>query len=369
MLLTLATLCGCATRHVVQFPDHKPDEPVRAVIFKDTPEIKSLADQARKIGNESYPKILHVLGIQESEAPAHFDIVFQNHASLKTLMHDDSGGYMKRGKIYLGVDWLTNSPEELAPYLTHEVAHVAQDYSWWRTPPHWTESLADYAHFKLGYTNSWACAKCSAMYPHYTSGYCCAAAFLFFVEANYDAQIASRLNHALRHSDYSDDFFKKETGQDLKQLWAAFQKTPDFRPSAADLLKLEESLGYVNGRPTRKTKPGAETKIARARSLAVLAEQPGGAAVVGCYRFLADLRDGGQLPGWRKDEKGKVELALNKPDLAKEPKYPFRNTVRVTKDRDGLVYHYTLLRESAEADWKLEKSWCTDKNDRLIRNL
>src|SRR5262249_13481853 len=152
-----------------------------------------------------------------------------------------------------------------------------------------------------------------------------------------------------------------QTGQDLKQLWAAFQKTPEFSPSAADLLKLEESLGYENGRPTRSTKPGAEAKIARARSLAVLAEQPGGAAVVGCYKLLANLRDGGQLPGWRKDEKGKVELAVNKPELASEPKYPFRNTVRVTKDRDGLVYHYTLLRESAEADWKLEKSWCTDK--------
>jgi hypothetical protein len=207
------------------------------------------------------------------------------------------------------------------------------------------------------------------MYPHYTSGYCCAASFLFFVEAGYDAQIAAQLNHALRHGAYSDQFFKKETGKDLEELWAAFQKTPEFSPSAAEILKLEESLGYVNGRPGRKTKPGAESKIARARGLAMIAEQPGGAPLAGAYKFLAGLRDHGQLPGWRKEEKGKVEFSLNKTDLASQPKYPFRNTIKVTKDRDGLVYHYTLLHESPGTDWKLEKSWCTDKNDRLIRDL
>jgi hypothetical protein len=276
---------------------------------------------------------------------------------------------MERGKIYLGVDWLTNSPEELGPYLTHEVAHVAQNYNWWRAPQHWTEGLADYAHFKLGYTNSWACAKCTAMTPHYTSGYCCAAAFLFFVEANYNAQIAIQLNDVLRRGDYSDEFFKKQTGKDLEQLWAAFQKTPEFSLSAADLLKLEESLGYENGQPTKRTKPEAQTKIDRARSLAILTEQPGGASMAAAYKFLADMRDHGQLPGWRKDERGHADLSLNKTELAGDPKYPLRYTIKATKNRDNLVYHFTVSRESAEANWKLEKSWCTDKNDRLIRNL
>jgi len=80
--LSLAHLCGCATRHVVQFSDHKPDEPVRSVVFKGAPEIRSLAERARKVGDECYPKILQVLGEKPSEAPAHFDIVFQNHVSI-----------------------------------------------------------------------------------------------------------------------------------------------------------------------------------------------------------------------------------------------------------------------------------------------
>src|SRR6185312_10587552 len=150
----------------------------------------------------------------------------------------------------------------------------AQDYNWWRTPQHWTEGLADYAHFKLGYTNTWTCAKCTAMYPHYTSGYGCAAAFLFFVESNYDPQIAIQLNQALRNRTYSDEFFKKTTGKDLAALWRAFQQKPAFTASAADLLKLEDSLGYVDGHATKKTKPGAEAKISRARGLGVMAEQP-----------------------------------------------------------------------------------------------
>lgn len=368
-LLSLAHLSGCATRHVVQFPDHSPDEPVRAVIFKGVPEIPTLAERAREIGNETYPKILELLGEQASEAPKHFDIVFQKHASMKTLMNDASGGFMMRGKIYLGLDWLTNSPEELDSYLAHEVAHVAQDYDWWRSPPHWTEGLADYTHYKLGYTNSWACAECSAMYPHYTSGYSCAAAFLLFVEANYDSQVAIQLNQALRKRTYTDAFFKKTTGKDLAELWTAFQKTPAFLPSAAEMLKLEESLGYVDGHPTKKTKPGAQSKITRARTLAVMADRPGGAAMADAYKFLADLRDKGRLPGWRKDEKGQVAILLNKQELANDVKYPLRCTLKITKDRDDLVYHYALVREAEGAAWKLEKSWCTDKRERLIRNL
>jgi len=366
---SLAIFCGCATRHVVQFPDHKPDEPVRAVLFKCTPEIPNLAERARKVGNESYPKILQVLGEKPSEAPAHFDIVFQNHASMKTLMNDASGGFMERGKIYLGLDWLTNSPQELDAYLTHEVAHVAQDYDWWRTPPHWTEGLADYAHYKLGYTNSWICVECSALYPHYASGYSCAAAFLFFVEANYDPQIAMQLNKVLRNRTYTDAFFKKTTGKDLAELWAAFQKTPAFTSSAKDLLKLEASLGYVDGHPTKKTKPGAQQTIARARTLAVMAVQPSGAALADAYKFVANLRDKGQLPGWGTGEKGRVDLILNNQELANVPRYPLRCTLKITKDRDGLVYHFTVLRESKGAAWKLEKAWCSDKRGRLIRDL
>jgi hypothetical protein len=368
-LFSLTPLCSCATRHIVQFPDHKPDEPVRAVIFKGAPEIPDLAERARKVGNDCYPKVLQVLGEKPSEALAHFDIVFQNHASMKTLMNDASGGYMSRGKIYLGLDWLTNSPQELDAYLVHEMAHVAQDYSWWRTPPHWTEGLADYADFKLGYTNSWECAQCSAMYPHYTSGYSCAAAFLLFVEPNYDSQIANQLNSALRKRTYSDEFFKDKTGKSLAELWTAFQQTPAFTPSAAELLKLEESLGYVDGRPTSKTKPDAQRKITRARKLAVMALRPGGAAMAEAYKFLAHLRDQGQLPGWNKSEKGRVDFVLNSQELAHAPQYPLRCTMRFTKDRDGLVYHYTLMREAEGAAWKLEKAWCTDKHDRLIRDL
>jgi hypothetical protein len=369
LLLALAHFCGCATRNVVQFPDHQPEEPVRAVVFKNAPEIRNIADRARQIGNSCYPKIVELLGETESEVPKHFDIFFQNHASVKTLMNDNSGGFMRGGTIYLGLDWLTNSPEELDSYLVHEMAHAAQNYRWRKTPPHWTEGLADYVTYKLGYTNAWTCAKCSAMYPHYTSGYSCAAAFLFFVEANYNAHIAAQLNQKLRDGKYSDSFFKEATGKDLAGLWTAFQKTAEFTPSAEKILVLEESLGYVNGRPTRKTKPGAAQKLARARIDGVIEEQPGGAAIMDAFRFVKSLRDNNRLPGWKKDEKGRAEYFLTKVEMSSAPRYPFRYTVTATKNGETLIYHYTVTRETADAEWKLEKSWCTDKNEQMVRDL
>jgi hypothetical protein len=369
MLFALAGLCGCVNPRPVHFPDRRPNEPVRAVIFQGIPENRDFAERARKIGNEAYPKILQLLGEKASEAPAHFDIVFQNHASVKTLMDDDSGGFTRNGTVYLGVDWLTNSPEELDGYLVHEMGHVAQNYDFRKVPAHWTEGLADYARFKLGYSNDWVCAKCSARFPHYTSGYGCAAAFLMFVEANHDNRIAIRLNDSLRHDAYSDELFKNATGKDLGQLWAEFQRTAAFTPAAAELLKVEESVGYVNGQPGKEAKPDAERKIAQARELAVIQEQPGGALVIEAFKFLESLKNENRLPGWGKDEKGNATVALNNTEIMRHPTYPFRYTVTATKESDGFTYHWAVVRESEKAGWKLEKSWCTDQNGRLVRDL
>jgi hypothetical protein len=197
----------------------------------------------------------------------------------------------------------------------------------------------------------------------------CAAAFLLFVEANHDAQIASELNRALHNFTYSDDFFKNATGESLAELWKEFQHTPPFTSSARSILGLEESLGFVNGQPTRRLTAAEQRKFTRERAFLVLSEKPGGSVIADAYRFMNQLRDNNQLPGWRKDEPGVTSLTLTNAELRKTPTYPYRCTVEAVKDADGLTYHYTVTREAPSADWKLEKSWVTNKGNRFVKDL
>lgn len=350
-LLALAATwcCGCASHGAAK-------SPVRAVKFKGVPEIPELAERARKAGNELYPRVLASLGEDASTAPKQFSIVFQRHASVRTLMGDQSGGYARGTVIYFGIDWLTNSLEELDSYLAHEMAHVAQAYSSPTTPGYWQEGIADYVRFQLGYTNGWLCAECSAQYPHYTSGYTCAAAFLRYLETNYDRELVRKLNALLRDGNYTDDFFNRATGKPLDELWSDFKKTPAFTPRAAELLKLEESLGYVNGRPSTNTTREAIDKVSRARGLAVIRESPRGALVADALEFLTDLRAAGKLPGCGKDEHGSVELATN--TLKKEKAdYPFAWTFHATKQGSRDAFYYTVVRETPESAWQLQRAW------------
>ena len=52
---------------------------VRKVDFSQTPELKDLAERARQIGNEMYPKVLALLADDPSKLPQHFDIVFKKY--------------------------------------------------------------------------------------------------------------------------------------------------------------------------------------------------------------------------------------------------------------------------------------------------
>lgn len=366
ILCSVVGLCGCRAVH----QNDTLVEPVRAVEFKGTPEIKELAERARQIGNESYPKVLKVLGENPSEAPRQFTVVFQNHASVKTLMNDDSGGYTKGGKIYLGLDWLTNTPEVLDGYLVHEMTHIAQNYNWRTTsaPAYWTEGIADYVRYRLGYTN-WQCAKCSAQCPHYTSGYMCAAAFLLFLDSQYTNDLVPKLNRTLHHNSYSDKFFERATGKPLKQLWADFQETPAFTPTAGDMLKFEESFGYVNGQPPKNVAPETLKKVARERALASIKESSSGPLIAEALQFLTHLKDADQLPGWKNGEIGRINVAFKTLKTANASNFPFQYTFKTAKAHDSGTYFYTVSRESESSAWKLEKAWYADNDGHLVKDL
>src|SRR5579859_5689989 len=212
---------------------------VRNVDYRQTPEAKDLAEQVRRIGNDVYPKIRALLTDGTSRSPRQFDVVFVRRLKGKIAQ-------TLNGTISLGIDWVSKYPTAVDATLVHEMSHVAQNYKS-HSFEYWGEGIADYVCFQLGYTNVWNCPQCSGDYPHYKSGYRCAAAFLMYVHATYGAKVVRQLNTELRRGSYGDSFFAKATGKDLWKLWAEFQTTPAFTMSAAERISMEEALGYIRG--------------------------------------------------------------------------------------------------------------------------
>jgi hypothetical protein len=262
--------------------------------------------------------------------------------------------------ISLGVDWFSKYPMTLDATLVHEMSHVAQNYKshafeWWG------EGMADYVCSKLGYTNEWNCPQCSGDYPHYRSGYRCAAAFLMYLDAIYGANVVRQLNTELRRGSYRDSFFAKATGKNLGKLWAEFKTTPAFTTSAAERLSMEEVLGYVRG----EAPPDIATRVK-----SYLEQQPGGTLTLEAAGFVATLIRKDRLPGIvRGQQRGDVSVgvgALELRDEAGSAGYPAGRTFYCKQIDDESTYHYRVVREFKNSAWKLQKAWRTDPSGRVL---
>ena len=379
--------------------------------------MQEMAEHARRLGNEIYPKILALLVEDPGKAPAQFDIIFKSH------LKPGKTGVTKNTRIYLDarefaetpglLEWFSKNATNLDAYaagatnlqtvlvsyldrvLVHEMAHVAEHYRgvapiyWTDAPTHWEEGIADYVRFKLGYTNAWDCPQCSAAFPHYTSGYECAGALLLHLDATYGSNVVRRLNTELRNGSCSDDFFAQATGKNLDELWADFEKTPAVKPIAVELNKFRGAIGYKNGEPpgnvrkqaaaylrqhadARKfyeglgftaSKPhkGVQSAIEAYLYLKLL---PGGDVTLDAMTFLTNLKLKGQLPGWSKKEHGQASFAVLKP--GETPSYPVSRTLLFSKKGDHTTFNYTVERASEGGDWKLKRAWRVNESGRVI---
>ncbi len=126
---------------------------VRKVDFSEAPEAKELAEHARRIGIEVYPKILALLADGASKLPRQFDIVLKKRL-------EGNFGQTVGTTINLRAEWFAKNPTDLDATLIHEMSHVVQMYpskAW----DYWGEGIADYVCYKLGYTNQWNWPHCS----------------------------------------------------------------------------------------------------------------------------------------------------------------------------------------------------------------
>ena len=136
-------LCGCASsRPIVSTKNTPPgNASVRKIDFSEAPEVRALAERARQIGNEMYPKILALLAADSSKLPRQFDIVFK-----KSLV--GNFGQTVGTTINLRAEWFAKNPDDLGETLIHEMSHVAQQYpskAW----VYCGEGIADYVCYKL----------------------------------------------------------------------------------------------------------------------------------------------------------------------------------------------------------------------------
>jgi hypothetical protein len=337
-------------------------ECVRRVDFAQVPEMKELAERARRLGNEIYPKVLKVLVEDASGIPKQFDIVFRKKAPV------DFPAVTRGRTIYVGAHFFFKDSDSLRDFdsiLVHEMGHVAEQYRA-KAPFYWIEGMGDYARFKLGYTNGWSCPECAEEYSDYTSGYGCAGSLLLYLDRTYGADVVRQLNTALHRSSYRDDYFAKATGKDLAMLWADFQQTSAYKPVAVRAHELQQSLGYVNGRPP---------KDLDARYEAYVRTQPGGSLTLEGSKFLEGLRNKGQLPGFSKGErvwryqgqKGLMPYRL--PKAADPAGYPADRYFYFYKTTDDpSIYQYLVERASSGSPWKLLRAWRTAPDGRLLDN-
>ncbi|EEF58904.1 hypothetical protein [Pedosphaera parvula] len=90
-------------------------------------------------------------------------------------------------------------------------------------------------------------------------------------------------------------------------------------------------------------------------SVGPLVDEEGEAAV----KFLEDLRDRGQLPGWTKLDKGQITGFA----------YPTSGILEGYKSGDSAIYLYAVARTSKDGPWKLQRAWRTDRSDHLIEEF
>jgi len=82
-------------------------------------------------------------------------------------------------------------------------------------------------------------------------------------------------------------------------------------------------------------------------------------------KFVSNLKEQGQLPGWLKDERGEVAFSWSFNEAAPES-YPISRTFIATRKSDAFKYHYVVVKASRDGAWKLQRAWRTDTSGRIL---
>jgi hypothetical protein len=192
------------------------------------PELTDWADnKLAPVLAEWYPKIAALLSSDGSLPPTHFKI---------TIKPMKGVAYTTGTRVFASSTWLKGEiGREAIGSLVHETVHVIQQYKWEKygsssQVPAWlTEGLADYVRwFKYepeshGADIIWM-RKSKRFSANYNDSYRVTANFLDWVSRNYDSNIATQLNAAIREGSYKEDVWEKYTGKTVRELGEEWKK-------------------------------------------------------------------------------------------------------------------------------------------------
>ena len=87
-------------------------------------------------------------------------------------------------------------------------------------------------------------------------------------------------------------------------------------------------------------------------------------------QFLLQLRERNRLPGVSKDEHGQIysedfDLMVSNKIVVVE--YPMERIFHLVKDGSTSTNNYVVLKESKDAEWKLQKAWEIDSNGQILQ--
>ncbi|MCF3107388.1 basic secretory family protein [Niabella sp. CC-SYL272] len=156
-----------------------------------------------------------------------------NPKATRTILFRIDSGYTgvayadaKLGMVCYGADYMKKHPKDM-DVVTHEVMHVIQNYP---SGPGWvTEGIADYVRHVYGVNNAatgWA-LRSPRPGESYTNGYGTAARLFAWIERRVQKGTVKKLNAAMRSGTYTDNFWIKETGKSIEQLWQDYINKPE----------------------------------------------------------------------------------------------------------------------------------------------
>lgn len=100
------------------------------------------------------------------------------------------------------------------------------------------------------------------------------------------------------------------------------------------------------------------------RDLASASKAPSTLETVAAQKFLSELKESGHLPGFTTNDHGR--MTSDYVPLAKNVLYPFSITYHCVKNGDSSTYHYTVVSESKDSAWQLQRAWKTDSNGKVL---
>lgn len=166
----------------------------------------------------NYPKLACYLN--GGSPAAHADVTLNLHAFDPG---DTRAAYASGRDVHISATWLRDHPLERG-VLTHELAHVVQNYDSSAAEGWLVEGMADYLRYLYTPLNpAWNLLPITDRSVSYRLGYATAARFLLWMEKVKSPGFVRALNDAIRQGQTTGpSFFQARTGRTLDDLWAEY---------------------------------------------------------------------------------------------------------------------------------------------------